>query len=467
MLRNRMFQRKDEPVRAYRKLGLATVAALLMQPVTWTMQADAFELIEPQQEEQVTLVVGTGQLIKVDSEFSSLFVANPDVADLEVKSPRLLYLTGLGVGETSLFAVDDDDNVLMSAQIQVTHNTKALEQGIARVAPGQNITATTVDQSLVITGSVKSPDDAANVMQVAGQFVDDPARVVNRMTVAAPTQVNLQVRIAEIGRNIDRQLGIEWGAIGINSSGSTQFGLFGGQGVSGSGGYSAGISYSGTRLSVDVVLQALANEGLVSILAEPNLTARSGESASFLAGGEYPYAVRNDLQNTITFKDYGIGLNFTPTVLDNGRISLRVATQVSELSFANEGDVPSIVARRAETTVDLGSGQSFAIAGLMQNSSSQSGSRMPGLGDIPVLGALFSSSGFKRGQSELVIIVTPVIVRPTTASRIVNPVDQYIPPNDFERILLGRYQGSAGNTTKVRNAIGRRTLHGQSGFVFQ
>ena len=205
----------------------------------------------------------------------------------------------------------------------------------------------------------------------------------------------------------------------------------------------------------------------MSILAEPNLTARSGESASFLAGGEYPYAVRNDLENTITFKDYGIGLNFTPTVLDNGRISLRVATQVSELSFANEGDVPSIVARRAETTVDLGSGQSFAIAGLMQNSSSQSGSRMPGLGDIPVLGALFSSSGFKRGQTELVIIVTPVIVQPTSGRRIVTPVDQYVPPNDFERILLGRYQGSAKSTTQVRNALGRRQLHGQSGFVFQ
>ena len=181
-----------------------------------------------------------------------------------------------------------------------------------------------------------------------------------------------------------------------------------------------------------------------------------------------PYAVRNDLENTITFKDYGIGLNFTPTVLDNGRISLRVATQVSELSFANEGDVPSIVARRAETTVDLGSGQSFAIAGLMQNSSSQSGSRMPGLGDIPVLGALFSSSGFKRGQTELVIIVTPVIVQPVSArSRIVTPVDQYVPPNDFERILLGRYQGSSKSTTQVRNQLGRRTLHGQSGFVFQ
>ncbi len=445
--------------------GLAIAVALLAQPVTWAEQAGAFELIEPQSEKSVSLVVGTGQLIRVDAEFSSLFVANPDVADLEVKSPRLLYLTGVGVGETTLFAVDDDDNVLMSATIKVTHNTSALESGFQKVAPGQNIQATTIDQSLVITGNIATPDDAANVMQVANQFVDDPSRVVNRMTVAAPTQVNLQVRIAEIGRNVDRQLGIQWGAVGVSSGGSTQFGFVGGRGVD--GGYSVGVNYSGARVSVDVLLQALAEEGLVTILAEPNLTARSGESASFLAGGEYPYAVRNDLENTITFKDFGIGLNFTPTVLDGSRISLRVATQVSELAFNDESDVPALRSRRAETTVDLGSGQSFAIAGLMQNSSSQSDSRMPGLGNIPVLGALFSSSGFKRGQTELVIIVTPVIVKPTNPDRIATPVDNFVPPNDFERILLGRFTGNAQSAQQVQNRIGRRRLYGASGFVFE
>jgi len=445
----------------------AILAALLLQPVFSSIPAQSFELVKPETEQDVSLTVGTGQLIKVDSEFSSLFVANPEVADVEVKSPRLLYLTGIGVGETTLFAVDDNDDVLMSAIIKVTHNNAAITEGFRRVAPGQNVTATTIDQSLVITGSVDTPQQAADVMQVAAQFVDDISQVVNRMTVAAPTQVNLQVRIAEVNRNVDRQLGIKWGAVGVSSDGKFQFGFVGGGNPVGPGGYGASVSYSAPRLNVDVLLQALSEEGMVSILAEPNLTARSGETANFLAGGEYPYSTVSDNGTNVEFKDYGISLNFTPTVLDGSRISLKVATEVSDLSFANEANVPSLVARRAETTVDLASGQSFAIAGLMQNSSAQNASKMPGLGNIPVLGALFKSNGFKRGQTELVIIVTPIIVTPTTGKKIATPVDSFVPPNDFERIMLGRFQGSQANVTQVQNRIGKRRLYGSSGFVFE
>jgi pilus assembly protein CpaC len=449
----------------HRLLAVILLSAMLGLPAAPAGVAQGFELVAPESERTVDLVVGTGQLIRVEEEFSSLFVANPEVADIEVKSPRLLYLTGVGVGETTLFAVDENDNVLMSTKIRVTHNLAALQAGIAKVAPGQRVTATTVDQSLVLTGEVGTADEATNVLQVAGQFVDDPTRVVNRLTVAAPTQVNLQVRIAEVARNIDRQLGIRWNAVS-GSFGGSRIGFIGGSGVSGAGGYqvSGGVTRGSFRL--DVVLQALAEEGLVTIMAEPNLTARSGEPARFLAGGEYPYAVVNDDENTIQFKDFGIGLSFTPTVMDGNRISLKVATEVSELDFAKNPDMPSLNTRRAETTVDLASGQSFAIAGLMQNSSSQSITKMPGLGTVPVLGALFRSNGFKRGQTELVILVTPVVVTPTTGQRITTPVDQYVPPNDFERILLGRYQGSA-KANQVQNRIGNRRLIGQSGFVFE
>jgi pilus assembly protein CpaC len=414
--------------------------------------------------------VGAGQLIRVDSEFSSLFVANPDVADVEVKSPRLLYLTGVGVGETTLFAVDEEDNVLMSALIKVTHNTNALQEGISRVAPGQRITATTIDQSLVITGSIGTAQEAADIMQVANQFVDDPSQVVNRMSVAAPTQVNLQVRIAEVNRNVDRQLGIRWGAMGLSTNGNAQWGLVGGgnpnAGAS-QGGYNVNLGYNGPRINVDVMLQALSEEGMVTVLAEPNLTARSGESANFLAGGEYPYQTVSDNGTNTEFKDFGIGLTFTPTVLDGNRISLTVATEVSDLNFSYNTEVPSLVSRRAETTVDLASGQSFAIAGLMQSNSAQNAAKMPGINNIPVLGALFRSSGFKRGQTELVIIVTPIIVQPTTARRARTPVDSYVPPNDFERILLGRFQGNTRQVNQVRNRISQRRLYGNSGFVFE
>lgn len=447
-------------------LAAALAVAVLTLAVPLPGRLAAFELVAPQADKEVSLVVGTGQLIKVDNEFSSLFVANPDVADIEVKSPRLLYLTGVGVGETTLFAVDDEDTVLMSTKIKVTHNIAALQAGIARLAPGQHVSATTIDQSLVLTGTVADAEQAQNVVQVANQFVDDPARVVNRMSVATPMQVNLQVRIAEVSRNVDRQLGIQWNAIS-GSFGGSRIGFVGGSGASSSNAYSASGGLTRGSFSIDVVLQALAEEGLVTIMAEPNLTARSGEAASFLAGGEYPYAYESDNGTNVVFKNYGIGLNFTPTVIDGSRISLKVGTEVSDLDFTHSDTVPAITARRAETTVDLASGQSFAIAGLMQNTSSQSATKLPGLASLPVIGALFKSSAFKRGQSELVIIVTPILAKPAAnGKRIATPVDTYVPPSDVERILLGRFQGTP-KSKQAQNQPGQRRLAGPSGFVFK
>ena len=451
-------------MKRHRPLAVALAAALLTLPANWPIALGAFELVKPEGDQSVSLVVGTGQLIRVDEAFSSLFVANPEVADVEVKSPRLMYLTGVGVGETTLFAVDENDNVLMSSRIRVTHNITALEEGMRSMAPGQQVKAATVDQSLVLTGTVADAEQAANIVQVANQFVDDPTRVVNRLSVAAPTQVNLQVRIAEVARNVDRQLGIQWNNVSVGINGGS-IGFRGGAQVQGD--YQA--SYGATRgsFNIDVVLQALQEEGLVTIMAEPNLTARSGEPATFLAGGEYPYSTVSDNGTNVQFKNFGIGLNFTPTVIDGNRISLTVGTEVSELDFAQSATVPALRTRRAETTVDLASGQSFAIAGLMENSSSQAASRVPALGTMPVIGALFRSQAFKRGQSELVIIVTPVIVNPTSGRRISTPVDNFVPPNDFERILLGRFQGNPRGREAVQSTIGQRRLAGPSGFVFK
>ena len=202
-----------------------------------------------------------------------------------------------------------------------------------------------------------------------------------------------------------------------------------------------------------MLLQALPEEGLVTIMAEPNLTARSGEPARLPRRRRVPLCRRSaTTAPTIQFKDFGIGLIFTPTVMDGNRISLKVATEVSDLDFANNPDVPSLNTRRAETTVDLASGQSFAIAGLMQNPRRRAMARMPGLGTMPVIGALFRSNAFKRGQSELVIIVTPVMVKPTTGRGVATPLDKFVPPNDVERILLGRFQGIEARRTRCRTA---------------
>jgi pilus assembly protein CpaC len=442
-------------------LLLGSAASIVFPPRI----ASAFQVVEPQNERSISLVVGTGQLIRVDEEFSSLFVADPDVADIQVKSPRLLYLTGVGVGETTLFAVDEEDNVLMSSTIRVTHNTGALERGLSRVAPGQGLQATSVDRSLVITGTAATPEQAANAVQVATQFVDDPSQIVNRVDIAQPIQVNLQVRVAEVARNVDRALGIQWNRLAYDLGGGASISFVGGRSIPDS--YGVGYQDSG-RLDVNVVLQALAAEGLVSVLAEPNLTARSGEEASFLAGGEFPYPVQQEEGvTTYDFRPFGVGLTFMPTVVDGNRISLRVGTEVSDLDFSRDAPVPAISSRRAETTVDLASGQSFAIAGLIQNSSSTGISKVPGLGSLPVLGALFRSTEFKRGQTELVIIVTPVIVNPTAPRNLVTPVDAYVPPNDFERIVLGRLQGDPARASEARSQFGQRRLHGAAGFVFE
>ena len=443
------------PIPPGRRVATASLIALGLALAP--LAAPAFELVEAQQERAVSLTVGTGQLIRTSSDFSDVFVADPSVADVQVSSSRLLYLTATGVGETSLFALDENDRVLMSANVRVEHNASALAETFQHVAPGQPVRARSIDNSLVVTGRVQTPEQAEDVMRAARQFAD-AERIVNRLEIEEPVQVNLQVRIAEVSRNMDRQLGIRWNELGIG--GRTSFS--GGRGVD--GGYGVSVTRNPGNINVNVVLEALAEEGLVAILAEPNLTARTGEPANFLAGGEFPFREFDEDGVAATqFKDFGVGLSFTPTVIDGNRISLKVATEVSDIDFAGGADVPTLSTRRAETTVDLASGQSFAIAGLIENTSSQDVARVPGLGSIPILGALFRSSGFQREQTELVIMVTPVIVEPSHPDDLSTPVDGFKPPNDFERILLGRFQGGGSEPAR----IGERRLHGSAGFAFE
>lgn len=422
------------------------------------MGANTFELVKTKQSEGISLSVGAGQLLRTDADFVNVFVANPQVADVQVASSRVLYLTATGIGETTVFVLGEGDEVLMSADVRVTHNASALSAALAQVAPGQSIQARSIENSLVVTGRVLSAEQAEDVMRVAGQFAEQE-RIINRLDIAEPQQVNLQVRIAEVSRNMDRQLGIRWNELGIANGVSFR----GGTGVTGGFGVDVNRTFNG-GLNLSVMLEALSEEGLATILAEPNLTARTGEPASFLAGGEFPFqSVDADGNPETEFKDFGIGLSFTPTVIDGNRISLNVAVEASDLDFSRGAEVPSLSTRRATTVVDLGSGQSFAIAGLIEDSSSQDVARVPGLGSIPILGALFRSTGFQRGQTELVILVTPTLVQPSRPEDLRTPLDDFTPPNDFERILLGRFEGSGA----TRDTIGDRRLNGSAGFAFE
>ncbi|PIW27051.1 MAG: pilus assembly protein [Rhodospirillales bacterium CG15_BIG_FIL_POST_REV_8_21_14_020_66_15] len=428
----------------------------------------------------IRMEVNKGRLVRLTRPASTVFIADPRIADVQVKSPSLVYLFAKAPGETTLYAVDQGERVLANVDITVDHNLSRLRDAIAKLAPDHDVRVDSVDGALVVDGVVASASKAEDIRRLAASFAGTPENVINRLGVDAPNQVNLRVRVAEVARDVDKQLGFNWSAIG--SIGAFAFGIatanpFAANVITQTltvdpGRFSAG----GGRFTFDVngVIDALEEEGLVTVLAEPNLTAMSGETASFLAGGEFPILVpEGDNRVVIEFKEFGVSLAFTPTISGDSRINLHVRPEVSQLSNTNavtlnNFQVPSLTTRRAETTVELGSGQSFAIAGLLQNNVTHSISEFPGLGDVPVLGTLFKSDRFQREESELVIIVTPYIVKPTPTRRLAAPTDGYQAPHDIERIIGGSTGRHADAPAKPKTVTrDGRALIGPVGFTFE
>ena len=380
------------------------------------LQGDAV----PANGDPIVIEIGEGQLLRLDAAMSSVFIANPAIADVSAKSDRLLYLFGKAVGTSTLIA---------NVTVNVSHSLARLQSALSDLVPDGLVVATSVDGAIILTGSVETATEAENARRLAARFVGEGGEVINRLAVTAPNQVNLRVRIAEVSREVINQLGFNWD---VFVDGAFNFGL---QSLNPIAGINS-VFASGDigDVSVDALIDALAEDNLVSILAEPNLTAVSGETASFLAGGEFPIPVSQDDDTiTVEFKQFGVSLAFTPTLLGRSRVSMRVRPEVSQLSNAVQVvagglAIPSLTTRRAETTVELASGQSFAIAGLLLDNSRQENRKIPGLGDLPIIGALFQSDRFQRNESELVIIVTPYIVRPVDADQLRTPIDPYRAP---------------------------------------
>ena len=381
-------------------------------------------------DEDFTIELNEGKLIRLAREADSVFIANPGIADVSVKSTRLIYIFGKTPGETSLFAVDANENVIVNMKIVVTHNISRLQASLDRMIPGGEVTAMSIEGGIILMGSVETGTQSEDARRLASHFIGEKEEVINRLGVTSANQINLRVRIAEVSRDIVNEFGLDWSALydGSFSVGLTSLNPFfaGTNTLAGSG--------SIGNLDLNVLIDALATDSLITLLAEPNLTALSGETASFLAGGEFPIPVAQDEDSiTIEFKEFGVSLSFTPTLIGSGKISMRVRPEVSALStdaqlrLANF-IIPSLTTRRAETTVELASGQSFAIAGLIQDKTRQAASKLTGLGDIPILGALFQSDRFERNETELVIIVTPYIVQPVNPDQIANPVTPFNEP---------------------------------------
>jgi pilus assembly protein CpaC len=393
-------------------------------------------------ETELKLEAGKGRLIRLSRPAATVFIANPAIADVQVKSPTLVYVMGKGPGSTSLFAMDRQEQMIANLAVNVGVDEGRLVQLIRKEAPGAQVQVASAGDSLILSGKVASAAEGEDVLRIATLFLagdakDRAGRIVNRLTVDAPNQVNLRVRIAEVSRDAAKQLGFDWrSAVKLGTQGALAWAT--GPDILNAAGEiirppgvpnAIGGTFKSDTADLNLLIDALATKNLVSILAEPNLTAVSGEPASFLAGGEFPVPVPQGLsQTTVQFKQFGVSLSFVATILDGGRISLNVRPEVSQLASAgsiNVGGVtiPALTTRRAETTVDLASGQSFAIAGLLQNNVTRELSKLPGAGDVPVLGQLFRSKRFQRRESELVIIVTPYLVKPVS-HRLATPVDR-------------------------------------------
>ncbi|MGK6321121.1 type II and III secretion system protein family protein [Sphingomonas sp. DT-204] len=424
---------------------------------------------------EVTLSVGQGELINLPANVASVWTSNPGVADVFVNNPRQIHLFGKEFGEATVFATATNGSVVYATNVRVSQNITSIDRMMRLAMPDADVKVTTVGQIAVLTGTVASPDDSAEAQRLVtallnpGVNVSSPDAqlkigVVNRLRTATPLQVNLRVKIAEVSRSFLKNIGSNLSA--RDTTGGFRFGLSSGRDLSGlpptyTGEQRTTLGIGGRLLGLDILSAIDLGEttGQVTMLAEPNLTALSGETATFLAGGEVPLLISQPLGGvSVEYKQYGVSLAYTPTVLTDGRISLRVRPEVSELSAAGSivvgnTQIPAMTTRRTETTVELGSGESLVIGGLLSNRHDNGFEKTPGVGDLPVLGALFRSNSFKRNESELVIVVTPYLVKPVNANDIALPTDGYKAPTDLGRVFLGDLAAGESGGRRPRPAM--------------
>ena len=449
------------------------------------------------QTERVTLGLNKSLVLDLPADAHDILVANPEVADAVSRSARRIYLFGKKVGETNIFVFDKQGRQLVSLDLQVERDVAGLDRYLERFIPGSSIKSEIINDNIVLTGRVQTPQDASKAAKLAEIFVKGgdatenrrgfffggtgDSQIVNMIEIVGGDQVTLKVTVAEVQRSVMKQLGVNLSAGRTGSHGITfdaaSAGAFAVNGpISGN---SVGIGGTIGGLNLEATLQAAEQAGVSRTLAAPMLTAVSGEEADFRVGGEFQVpagvtVVNGVAQSSFREVEYGIALKFKPVVLSAGRISLNIETEVSEPTVAGGGTSTSTEAiggaiislrrREAKSTVELPSGGSMVIAGLIQDEYRQTLSGFPGLSKVPVLGTLFRSRDFVRNESELVIIVTPYLVRPVAASALAQPTDNLNPPSDGAATVLGRLNRIYGSVNKDLPA-GR--YHGAVGFIYK
>ena len=439
----------------------------------------------------IILPLDKAAIVDLPRAAADVLVSQPTVVDAVIRSPKRVYLLGLETGQTNAFFFDAQGRQILNLEIVVERDMDVLSDLLKRIMPDSRIEIEAINDSVILRGSAQNASEIANASLLAERFVEDEDKVVNLIAVREPDQVMLKVRIVEMQRQMLRQLGVSTSgtlqldnlAVQLSTGGFAGGGIFGDTAnVNAADPLNPRNSIGDLEL-LDAELRALETNGLIRVLAEPNLTAISGESAKFLAGGEFPIPVgQEDGVISIEFKEFGVGLGFSPVVLSKGRINLEVQTEVSEVTTDNaffvpgattvdgEGNlitttglaIPGLSVRRANTTVELPSGGSLVMAGLLQEDMRQSLEGVPGVKDVPVLGALFRSREYQNSETELVIVVTPYLVEPTHESNLVGPDKGFVAASETESLVMGRMMARYG---LAGAGVQEASLQGPMGFI--
>ncbi|MCB1478581.1 MAG: type II and III secretion system protein family protein [Tepidamorphaceae bacterium] len=457
---------------------LASAAVLSGPLVSAVHAADQSVALADYGARSVKLGLNKSLVVDLPRDARDVLVSSPKVADAVMRSTRRAYLIGMEAGETNVFFFDANGEQIAALEVVVARDTMALSRSIAQLVPGSDVHVESMNDNIVLTGSVRTPLDAQKAFDLAARYVGDKEKVLSMIGAEGSEQVAVKVRIVEVKRSTLKQFGIDFpGAINgvatnILSAGSFS-GILGTANAFGATNSTppnifAGSWTNGSGDSIGLAIRALEKQGILRILAEPTLSAISGESAKFLAGGEFPIPAGRDSDGNIIieYKEFGVGLGISPVVMSGERISLRVSSEVSELSDEDQItlgtiSIPSITVRRAETTVEMPSGGSLVIAGLIKQDRNHVINGLPVVKDLPVLGALFRSTDFVNNETEMVAIVTPYLVKPVAQRELTTPDENLHAPNDHENYLLGRLNKIYG----VSGSHPQGPYHGQVGFI--
>jgi pilus assembly protein CpaC len=456
-------------------LGATALGLALIQPVASKVEAQSLRVMTGAPANALQVPMNRAVVVESDVPFAELSIANPGIADISTLSDKSIYVLGKAPGRTTMTLLGADGRLISNVEVHVTPDIAEFKERLRQILPGEQIEVRTANDGIVLSGTVSSTAKLDRALDLANRYA--PERISNLMSVGGTQQVMLKVRFAEMQRSVSKSLSA---SLGINSSnvGAATGNITGinnylsGNTISTTANGAMGIGFSAGSVQFAVLLEALESKGVVRTLAEPNLTALSGQEAKFLAGGEYPIPVAggNDTV-TIEYKPFGVEMNFTPVVVDGDLINLTINASVSSIdstvSLQSGGfTINAFKRRETSTTVEMRDGESFAIAGLLQDDFRNLNGQVPWLGDIPVLGALFRSAEYARAQSELVIIVTPHLVTPTRGEALALPTDRVKLPTEREQFLFGKITGK--NAPKgAAGEVARQDFSGSYGYVME